>query len=138
DLEEGRADELADSIAPRAIADLIVILQAAHEGMPAEARGRAAVTAPAVLGPATVVHKSARQRRRQIAEGLEVGVVPHLLARERDVQRVVEILVPLRVEAEAPDRRVLHDARVVQIALRDQAEPPPEMRLERAHLGGQL
>ena len=65
------------------------------------------------------VRESLAIRQREIGDGAEVGVVAVAFAGEHRVQRVVEVVVPLRVAADAV--RVLRgdEAGVVRRALRD-------------------
>lgn len=51
--------------------------------------------------PGAVVEEPLRQHLRERAERLEVGVVAGGLAGQRDVDGVVEVVAPLRVEAVA-------------------------------------
>ena len=63
----------------------------------------------------------------------EVGVVPLLLAGEQPVQRVVDVVVPLRGQAEPAARRARGDRRAGRCAsvLRDQGERPAELGRQR-------
>ena len=66
--------------------------------------------------------------RDQVGEAGEVLVVAIALARERGVQRVVEVVAPLGVDAVATKLPGTHDARVVEVALGDEHEFAAEAR----------
>ena len=67
-------------------------------GIVAVSTGRA-VVAPAEGGAGAVVEEAALAHLGQRGERLEVGVVAAGLAGQRDVQGVVEVVAPLRVQA---------------------------------------
>ena len=68
----------------------------------------------------------------------EVGVVALRLPRQRDVERVVDVVVPLRRHAPAALTGRRHHDGVVEVALGDEVERTPELHCERSGLVGQL
>ena len=86
------------------VADLVVRLQRDDEP-PRVGRGpvdRAAVRAAAERGPPAVVEEAVLEGVRGGGAGAEVGVVALRLAGEQPVQRVVDVVVPLRVRPRPP------------------------------------
>ena len=73
-----------------------------------EVRALTLVDEPMIHGP------------RHVRRSRVVAVVPGPLAREGNVDGVVEVIVPLGVEAEPAEGLGAHDPRVVVRALRDQ------------------
>ena len=88
-------------VADRAVADLVVVLQVARRtrcaGIASRSTGRPCVR-PRNDDQRAVVEERAGQRLGQRAERAEVGVVALPLAGQQRVQRVVEVVVPLRVQ----------------------------------------
>src|SRR5207248_6420611 len=78
------------------------------------------------------------EHAREVADAAEAAVVAVLLAGEQRVQRVVEVVAPLRVEAEAEVSRGGDDARVVEIALRDRPDAAPELAGALAYGAGEV
>ena len=64
---------------------------------------RAAVDAPAVARVLPGVDEPAAQRGRELVEAAEVRVVARPLAGQHGVERVVEVVAPLGVEAVAAE-----------------------------------
>src|SRR4030095_8274179 len=92
----------------------------------------------AELGVAAFVDEAGAQRGGDIGDAAEVGVVPAPLAAEQPVQRMVEIVVPLRLEPIAAERARAAEARIVEVALGDQYELAAELALQGFDLQGEL
>ena len=94
---------LGRAVAAGAVADLVVVLVGDHEAPRRHVRGvdRPAVVAVAEGGEGAVVEEALLAHLGQRLERLEVGVVAGGLAGQRDVDGVVEVVAPLRVEAPA-------------------------------------
>src|SRR4030095_8364956 len=84
----------------------------------------------AELGVAAFVDEAGAQRGGDIGDAAEVGVVPAPLAAEQRVQRMVEIVVPLRLEPVAAERAPAAEPRIVEVAFRDQHELAAELALQ--------
>src|SRR5439155_26591312 len=112
-LQPPVVDEVADPLALRPVADLVVVLEVTDEAAPGEAGGSAAVAAPAAPRVAAVVHEGALEGGGDIVQAGEVGVVTALLAGESDVECVMEVVAPLRVDAVPAGLASPHQARVV-------------------------
>ncbi len=112
----------------RAVPDLVVVLGADDEALRGEPRGRAPVPpisrgrVLALEGPAVAI--GAREGLDR-AEALVVGVA---LPGEERVERVVEVVAPDGVEAEAAERPLPHEAGVVGVALGDHVDRTAERR----------
>ena len=123
---EGGRDPVADG----AVADLVVVLQVAEELPAGQRRGvdRPAVVPPAEARPGAVVEEGAGEDLGQAAEagGGEVGVVALALAGQQRVQRVVEVVAPLRGQAHAAGHPRGDHAGVVEVALGDQGQRPAD------------
>src|SRR5206468_12245557 len=121
-----------------AVADLVVVLREDDEPRAiARARPRA-VFALAERRVLADVEVAGGEDMREVADFAEARVVTVLLAGEEDVQRVVEVVAPLRVEAEAEARGGGDDARVVEIALRDRPDAAAETLGAFAHGGREV
>src|SRR5439155_15627158 len=111
-------DDGGETLAAHAVADLVMVLREDDE-LRAVARARPrAVFSLAERRVLSDVEVAGGEDMREVADLAEARVVAVLLAGEEDVQRVVEVVAPLRVEAEAEARGGGDDARVVEIALR--------------------
>ena len=113
--------ERGDPLAERAIADLIVVLEEAHEGGGRQVRGGLAAGAAPVPGPLALEREalgeaSAEMRQRRLV----VAVVAAALAGQEHVQRVVHVVVPLGLVERAPAVRPSEVARLVGAVLQHQ------------------
>ena len=133
-------DQLAEPLTLGAVADLIVVLRAHHEAIAAEVLGRRAERLLAEGRQLAGVRKPVGDRARQRRDRAEVGVVEMALPGQRGVQRVVQIVGPLRVAA--PRLRALggwlDHPHVAQVALGDHVQRAAEPARDRVHLVGQL
>ena len=110
-------DEHAQPVTGRAIAHLVVILRVADEAVEPDAVEWPAVAPLAEAGILPPVDEAVFQRVGEVVDPSEVGVVTGSLAGEQRVQRVMEVVGPLGVDAVATERRRTQDAWVVQVAL---------------------
>src|SRR5690606_1171727 len=101
-------------LAAGAVADLVVVLEVAEERVAGHAGRRAAVRAAAERRVAAGIDPGAAQRRGDVGERAEVGVVAVALATEYGVQRVMEVVAPLRVEPVATALARPQQARIVE------------------------
>ena len=87
-------------VADRAVADLVVVLQADDEGGGRQARRSLSPRgSPLARRLALVTRSPATESVRALRGGvLEIGVVAFGLAGQQDVQRVMRVVGPLRVE----------------------------------------
>src|SRR4029079_10594608 len=124
--------------AAHAVADLIVVLREDDE-LRAVARGRPravlALTVRRVLADGEV---AGGDGACEVADLAEARVVAIALAGEEHVQRVVEVVAPLGVEAETELRLGRDDARVVEVALGDGPDAAAEALGAVAHGGGEV
>src|SRR6185295_10718925 len=114
-----RAHQPGAALALRPVADLVVVLQVAEEAVTGHTGRRAPVTTLPEARVLTGVDPGAGEGGGELSQAAEVGVVAGPLAGEDGVQRVVEVVAPLRVEAVAADGGLANDPRVVEVALRD-------------------
>ena len=131
---------LGDAVPGSAVADLVVVL-AAHDQPPRRhpfGVDRYAVVAPPERGVDAVVEEAALAHLAQGRERLEVGVVALRLAGQRDVDGVVEVVAPLRVEAVAAGLPGRDQYRVVEIRLRDQGQRASLVGRQGGHFYGHL
>src|SRR5258707_15756005 len=68
----------------------------------------------------------------------EVRVVARIFSGQQSMNRMMEVIAPLRMHAEAAIRRWSKYADVVEIALRDHLDLPPEMGRQRGNLRRQF
>src|SRR5204863_1643759 len=116
-----------------AVADLVMVLREDDEPRAVARGGPRTVLALAIRRVLADVEVAGGEDMREVADLAEARVVAVLLAGEEDVQRVVEVVAPLRVEAEAEARCGGDDARVVEIALRDRPDAAAETLGALAH-----
>ena len=122
-----RRDDAREAVASRAVADVVVILGENDEALGFQAPRRGAMAPVAKPRIFALVDKSGVHRPCQVLSGSVIEVVAEVLARHDRVQGVVEVVVPLRIEAKAARGGVGDEARVVVRALRDQLTGPPEL-----------
>jgi hypothetical protein len=110
-----------DALTLGAVADLVVVLQTAHQPPSGKAAQRRAHRAPA-RGRETLaaIHEAAAVGGGDVGQPPEVGVVRVGLVGQRHVQRVVQLVGPHRVHAVAAGRARGEHTGVVAIALSDQ------------------
>ena len=70
------------------------------------------------------VHEALAEGLCQMLEPAKVLVITQPLPCDQGVKRMMKIVIPLRVEASAPELAWEQEAGVVQVAFRDQIEPP--------------
>ena len=105
-----------------------MVLDERHEAIARVDRRRGAVPAAAVRRVLPVVDEAGRDRLAQVGDAPEVGEVAAPVAGDDGVQRVVKVVAPLRVEAQAADLAGPDHARVVEVALGDQPGVPAPAR----------
>ena len=127
---------MAETLAGGTIANLIVVLRVRDE---ARSRQVARVASdgtfpmPRVL---TCVHECLEQRCTNLVRAAEVLVITLLLTGEQGVQRVVKIVVPLRIQAVPSPLALAHEARVIAVALGDHPEVAAELGRQLIHARG--
>src|SRR5262250_1713900 len=88
--------ELGDALAEGAVADLVVVLEEVHEARGRQLGARLPPLAPPVGGPLALIREALGEAAGEVAQGgMVVLVVATLLAGEEDVERVVDVVVPL-------------------------------------------
>src|SRR5437773_2509752 len=125
DLGALDAAQVDEPLAPRAVAHLVVILAVREEAVGGQIADGTPVAPPAEGGAPPVVHEDVAQRLREVFDAPEIAVVPGVLAGEDGVERVMEVVAPLRVTAPAAVVAVPYYARVVEVALGDDPATPP-------------
>src|ERR1700688_2554418 len=99
---------------------------------------RPAVNPPTIARVDSVVDKCAGQSLRQVGQRAEILVVAVALSGEECMQRVMEILVPLRIESVAAGLAGYDDPRLVEVTLGDQNQMAAERSCEDLDFGGEL
>ncbi|MCY1235688.1 hypothetical protein D9M72_483130 [compost metagenome] len=128
--EDGRQSQpavgqrLGKSVAGGAVADLVVVLAAHHQGCGVHQPG---VNGPPVVpaaeaGVAAVVEEPVAQHLGQGAQRIEVAVVPLRLAADVHVDGVVEVVAPLALQSVPVDVAGVQQAGVVEVRLRDHGD----------------
>ena len=77
----------------------------------------------AVAGVLAGVDEALAERLGQVFQPAEVLVVPEPLARQQSVERVMEVVVPVGVQAVAPGSLGTDEAGVVPVAFGNQVDP---------------
>ena len=84
------------------------------------------MTAPAITGILPREDEPLAVGGGELGEFAEIGVIPLPLAGQQGVQGMVEVVVPLGIEAVAAALGRGNGAHVVEIALGDDLHPPPQ------------
>src|SRR5262249_12455969 len=103
-FERRRIGQCRQALTQRAVADLVVVLQKQNKGGRRQvAARRAALLAAAMARRLSLVGEAFREHARDPRGGIVgiIGVVAVVLAGEQHVERVVAVIVPLRVEIAA-------------------------------------
>ena len=126
--------DVHQAIAERAVADLVVVLQKRYE------RGRAQIPARFATRPAAaerrrlaLKHEPLGQRAAELPHrrGRILAVVAVRLTGQQGVERVMHVIVPLRVElARFPGPRA-QQTRLVLVVLQDEVDGPVQAREHR-------
>src|SRR5258708_2563775 len=93
---------------------------------------------PATLRICAVVDEAAPKALRDLRDRTEVTQVAGRLAGEDGVERVMKIVVPLRVQSIATRFARRDDSRLVEIAFRDHHEVAPQLSFELIDLRAEL
>ena len=120
--------ERAEPLALGPVADLIVVLQEDHEVVARQIAARRAARPTEIFGGLALIGKAFGDRAFQMLLGAEIDVIAHRLAGEPAVQRVVEVVRPHCVEAEAARARGQHQLAVVVVGFGDHVDPPAQAR----------
>ena len=115
-------DDRREPVTDRAVPDLVVVLGEHDEPLPGEPGRRSTETVVTKGRVPTGVDVALAERGREIRHRTEVRVVVVALAGEQHVQRVVEVVAPLRVATHPAVGLRGDEARVVRGALRDQPD----------------
>src|SRR5436309_5066645 len=91
-----------------------------------------------VIRIGAVEDESILQSFGHISDRTVVLVVAFLFAGKDAMQRVMEVIVPLRIHAVATSFAAQNIARIVEIAFRDQEEMLADVRRERIDFGREL
>src|ERR671915_1312068 len=101
------------ALAARSVADLVVILEVSQEAVAGQAAGGTSMPAPSKLRVTSVVDEHLTQRLCDVGDRPKVPVVAVALAGENRVQGVMEVVVPLGIEAVATELARSHDTGIV-------------------------
>src|SRR3569623_2418619 len=86
-----------------------------------------AMAALAEMRVAARVHETLYERRRQVTQPAEIGVIAVAFAGQYGMQRMVKVIAPLGIDAKPAQLAAADDARVIQIAFGDQHEMATEV-----------
>ena len=124
ELRRLEAHERDETLAAGPVPDLVVVLRVHHEPVEGGVGRRTTVTAPAEPGEPPAGDEPVTKGVGQVDGARVVRVVAALLAGERDVQRVMEVVGPLCVDAAAAVACRGRQQRVVVRALGDHDQIP--------------
>ena len=93
---------------------------------------------PATFRIDTVIHESASKSFRQVRDRAEIGQVASTLASQDRMQRVMKIVIPLRIKTIATCFSRRYDSRIVEIAFRYHDEMAANDCFQLADRGAQL
>ncbi len=115
------AAERGDALPERAVADLVVVLEEAHEGGRRQVAARLPAQVAAIPGALALEREALGEAAPEVRQRrLVVLVVAAALAGERHVERVVHVVVPLGLVEGPPARRALEVAGLVGAVLQDE------------------
>jgi hypothetical protein len=103
---------------------LIVILREDHELLRRYVAGGIAMPPPAIRRVVAGIHKALAKRLGQMFKLPKILIIATPIAGEQDVQGMVKIVIPLGIEAIAPELTWSDDAGIVQRTLGDDVNPP--------------
>ena len=115
------------ALAEQAVADLVVILAEHHEALEGQVGGGVPVASAAVRRVPPVVDEAIPVGFDQILEAAEILVVPLPFPGEQGVQGVMKVVGPLGLQPQAAGLRGADDPGVVEVALGDQGQRPPQL-----------
>lgn len=100
DANRSRVGQCQEAVAEQAIADLVVVLQAVDETGRRQVRAGPAARLAAEGGDLALEREAFRHHSREMADRVvgKAAVIGRGLARQHDVDGMVKIIVPLRVE----------------------------------------
>ena len=138
ELQGLEADQAGEPLPAHPVPHLVVVLGEHDELSRREVARRVSVPALPVCGVLPGIDEPVGERPAQVSDAAEVAVVPVPFPRQERVERVVEVVAPLRVEAVPSFVPGRDDPRVVQVALRDQVNHPALLLPEVPHGPGEL
>src|SRR5262249_43817914 len=115
------------------IPDLIVVLGINDEAGRWDASRRVPMTTATIYRIVTGIHETLRERLCHVLKMTEVCVVALAFPGQQRVQRMMKIIVPLRIEAISSKLLGANDTRVVQRAFRDDVGPAIQLRAALMH-----
>src|SRR5262245_44587274 len=119
-------NQRAESFSPCAVSDLIVVLREDDKlGHWAFDRGTPMVSAPEA-GSLPRIDKAFPQCRGQLVKPSEVLVITCPLSREQRMQGMVDVVVPLSIQAIASFGKWGYDSHIVQVALSNHMNEPAQ------------
>jgi len=121
-----RAEKGAQTLALRAIANLVMILQAYDKAIPWEAANGGAIAAVAVSAIAPGEHKRLFKQCREILYTSVIAIIALALTGQIGMHRVMKIVAPLRGESIAPAFWWQEQADVIEVTFRHNMERPAQ------------
>ncbi|MDZ7781194.1 MAG: hypothetical protein U5R14_14865 [Gemmatimonadota bacterium] len=121
-LELLEAHERRQPVALSPVAHLVVVLRAHHHPIRSDADRRPPVPALAEARARAGEDVPLPKGLLQVAQGPEVTVVTLPLPGEKGVERVMEVVVPERVQTVAPFFRITQDPWIVAVVLGDEMD----------------
>jgi hypothetical protein len=97
-----QGDQPAQALAPEAVSHLVVVLGKDHEALGRNVPGRGPVPPLPVGRILPGINEPLAPGLGQLCQAAEIFIIAASLAGEQGVQRVVEIVVPVRVQIAAP------------------------------------
>src|SRR5712671_1402972 len=92
----------------------------------------------AIIGVTAVVNPSLPERLGKIGDRSEIGIIAGALRGQNSIQRVMEIVTPLRTQAVTTEFGSPHELRIVEVAFGDQYEAAAAFLFEQRDFAGKL
>ena len=122
----GKAHELAQSFAAHAVSHLIMILGTDHELRRRDMPRGSAMPPLAIRRHLPRIHKALTPGAGERVETAKILIIAIVLPGEEHVQGMMKIIAPLRIQPIPAHRERVKDARIVEVTLGDDINPPVE------------
>ncbi len=126
ELHPFEADKLTQPFAPHPVSHLVVVLRKDHEHMRRDIPRGISVPTVAIGGVLARIDEPLAKGLDEIPEAPEILVISRLVFRQERMEGMVEVVIPLGVQAVSPKFPRADNARIIEVALGDDVDLPIE------------
>ena len=137
-LHSFQTDQLAQAFPLHPVSHLVMVLREDHKSVRRDILGGVSVAAPTVRGVLPRVDEALVKCFGEIPELSEVLVIPRPFTGQQRMEGVVEVVVPLGIEAVSPQLPRPDNPRVIEGTLGNEVDPSVEPFRLIVHRQGQL